>query len=115
MSSIGVGDSWKNLPLLSKAFVSMTNVKYGFRDHDLLDQEIRATDMDWTLVRAPRLEYDSPESSSKLGTGRDVQTLDGSGVGMAMSDKVHVASAAKFLVKVAVEKLYIKEAVVIRE
>jgi hypothetical protein len=114
MSTAGVGDSWANLPWLSKAFMGWTNIKYALEDHELLDKEIRTTDLEWTLVRATRLEVDNPKASSKLDTKRDVQTLGGSGVGMAMSDSVHVASAASFLVKVAVEKLYIKEAVVIK-
>src|SRR5271168_507368 len=58
MSTAGVGDSWGNLPWLSKAFLGWTNVKYALEDHGLVDKEIRLTKMDWTLVRAVRLQFD---------------------------------------------------------
>lgn len=61
MSTAGVGDSWANLPLLSKAFMALTNVKYALEDHGLVDEEIRLTRMDWTLVRAARLRFDDDE------------------------------------------------------
>lgn len=113
MSTAGVGDSWGNLPWLSKAFMGWTNIKLALEDHSLLDKEIRSTKLDWTLVRASRLEFDNPKK--KATEPKDVQTLGSAGVGMGMSDSVSVASAAKFLVKCAVEGLFVKEAVVIRD
>ncbi|ORY60948.1 uncharacterized protein BCR38DRAFT_442982 [Pseudomassariella vexata] len=115
MSTAGVGDSWAKLPWLSKAFMGWTNVKYALEDHDLVDKEIRLTKMDWTLVRASRLEFDDPKKQKPADTKADVQTLGSNGVGMRMADSVSVSSAARFLVKVAVEGLFIKEAVVIRD
>ncbi|KAL2672178.1 hypothetical protein Neosp_012878 [[Neocosmospora] mangrovei] len=112
MSTAGVGDSWANLPWLSKAFMGWTNIKYALEDHGLVDKEIRSTKMDWTLVRAVRLEFDNPK---KTDTKKDVQTVGSDGVGMSMADNVSVASAARFLVKVAVEGLFSKRAVVIRD
>ncbi|EEU36192.1 uncharacterized protein NECHADRAFT_97508 [Fusarium vanettenii 77-13-4] len=113
MSTAGVGDSWASLPWLSKAFMGWTNIKYALEDHGLVDKEIRSTKMDWTLVRAVRLEFDNPKK--KTDTKKDVQTLGSDGVGMGMADSVSVASAARFLVKVAVERLFSKSAVVIRD
>jgi hypothetical protein len=51
MSAAGVGDSWANLPWLSKAFMGWTNIKYALEDHGLVDKEIRLSKMEWTLVR----------------------------------------------------------------
>ncbi|KAL6355351.1 hypothetical protein LRP88_10939 [Fusarium phalaenopsidis] len=113
MSTAGVGDSWVKLPWLSKAFMGWTNIKYALEDHGHVDKEIRSTKMDWTLVRAVRLEFDNPKK--KTDTKKDVQTLGSDGVGMGMADSVSVASAARFLVKVAVEGLFSKSAVVIRD
>ncbi|RGP72358.1 nad-dependent epimerase dehydratase [Fusarium longipes] len=107
MSTAGVGDSWNNLPLLSRAFMGMTNIKYALEDHNLLDQETRNTKMEWTLVRAVRLNHDD---NSTL----EVETLGSSGVGMSMKDSVTPASVAAFLVKIASEGLHIKDAVVLR-
>jgi hypothetical protein len=44
-----------------------------------------------------------------------VQTLDSKGTGLKLSDVVGIDNAARFLVKCAVERLHVKEAVVIRE
>lgn len=109
MSTAGVGDSWISLPWLSKAFLGWTNVKYALEDHSLVDKEIRSTNLDWTLVRAVRLEF---EENSKAGK-TDVKTLGSQGVGMSMTDSVTVGSVAKFLVKVAVERSFVREAVVV--
>ncbi|KAM0342403.1 hypothetical protein ACHAPU_009590 [Fusarium lateritium] len=108
MSTAGVGDSWGNLPLLSKAFMGLTNVKYALEDHSLLDEEIRQTGMDWTLVRAVRLVFESTNE-------KDLETLGSAGRRMTMSDSVSVDSVAKFLIKAAVENLYVKKAVVVRD
>lgn len=110
MSTAGVGDSWDNLPLLSKAFMGWTNVKYALEDHGLVDKEIRLTKMDWTLVRAVRLQFDDPKATS---TKTEIRTLGSNGDGMSMTDSVGVASVASFLVKVAVEGLFVKDAVVV--
>ncbi|KAF1825165.1 NAD-dependent epimerase/dehydratase [Dissoconium aciculare CBS 342.82] len=114
MSTAGVGDSWGNLPWLSKGFMGWTNIKYALEDHSLLDKEIRTTKMEWTLVRATRLEYDNPKAAP-IDPKAEVKTLGSAGKGMSMTDSVNISSAAKFLVKAAVNKLYVREAVVIRD
>jgi uncharacterized protein YbjT (DUF2867 family) len=113
MSTAGVGDSWGKLPWLSKAFMGWTNIKYALEDHGLVDEEIRLTKLDWTLVRAVRLEFDDPKQKL-TDTKTDVETLGSDGDGMSMSDSVSVAGVARFLVKVAVEGLFVKSAVVVR-
>lgn len=114
MSTAGAGDSWSNLPWLSKAFMGWTNIRYALEDHNLVDEEIRSTKMDWTLVRASRLQFDDMEHQP-ISTKRDVQTLDSNGEGMRMTDSVSVSNVSRFLVKVAVQKLFIKSAVVVRD
>lgn len=114
MSTAGVGDSWANLPWLSKAFMGWTNIKYALEDHGIVDKEIRLTKMNWTLVRASRLQFDDPKQKP-TDTKADVRTLDNKGDGMGMADSVSVVSIARFLVKAAVEGLFIKKAVVVRD
>jgi len=115
MSTAGVGDSWATLPWVSKAFMGWTNIKYALEDHSILDKEIRLTKMEYTLVRPCRLEYDDPKQKKSADTQKDVHTLGSNGAGLRMTDSTTVQSAARFLVKVAVEGLYIKGAVVIRD
>ncbi|KAH6713844.1 NAD-dependent epimerase/dehydratase [Leptodontidium sp. 2 PMI_412] len=98
MSTAGAGDSWGNLPLLSKVFLRWTNVKYALEDHSLVDKEMRLRQLDWTLATDTRTE---------------VRTLGSKGDGMSLSDSVNVSSVARFLIKVAVEGLFIKSAVVV--
>lgn len=111
MSTAGVGDSWAKLPLLSKAFMSWTNIKYALEDHGLVDKEIQETKMDWTLVRAVRLEFDDQKPTKT----KEVRTLGSKGDGMSLTDSVGVASVARFLVKVAVEGLFVQSAVVVAD
>ena len=110
MSTAGVQDSWDNLPWLSKAFMSWTNIKYALEDHNLVDKEIRLTKMDWTLVRAVRLQFDDDKLTD---TKTDVTTLGSKGDGMTLTDSVSVVGVARFLVKVAVEGLFVRSAVVV--
>lgn len=110
MSTAGVGDSWNELPWLNKMFLGWTNVKYALEDHSLVDKEIRRTKMDWSLVRAVRLEFDDPKQTN---TKTEVRTLGSKGEGMSLTDSVSVISVAKFLVKVAVEGLFVHSAVVV--
>ncbi|TVY54028.1 hypothetical protein LCER1_G006800 [Lachnellula cervina] len=110
MSTAGVGDSWGNLPWLSKAFLSWTNVKYALEDHGLVDKEVRLTKMHWTLVRAVRLQFDDQKP---IDAKTVVRTMGSKGDGMSVSDSVSVASVASFLVKVAVEGLFVQSAVVV--
>ena len=112
MSTAGVGDSWTNLPWLSKIFLTWTNVKYALEDHRLVDKEIRLTKTDWTLVRAVRLQFDNQKLTD---TKTEVRTLGSSGDGMSVTDSVSVTSVASFLVKVAVEGLFVKSAVVVTD
>ena len=114
MSTAGVGDSWANLPWLTKAFMGWTNINYALEDHGFVDKEIRLMKMDWTLVRASRLQFDDPKQMP-TDTKTDAQTLGSKGDGMRMTDSVSVSSVTRFLIKVVVEGLFIKSAVVVRD
>ncbi|KAF4454863.1 hypothetical protein F53441_2733 [Fusarium austroafricanum] len=107
MSTAGVGDSWAKLPFVSRAFMGWTNIKYALEDHNILDKEIRQTNMDWTLVRAVRLEFGKEVET-------EVETMGSAGEGMGMSDFATPDSVARFLIKVAVEGSFVKEAVVVK-
>jgi hypothetical protein len=61
-------------------------------------------------VRAVRLDFDNQKQND---TKKDVRTLGSNGDGMSMTDSVSVTSVASFLVKVAVEGLFVKSAVVV--
>jgi hypothetical protein len=66
--------------------------------------------MDWTLVRAVRLQFDDQKPTD---TKTDVKTLGSKGDGMRMTDSVSITSVARFLVKVTVDGLFVQSAVVV--
>ena len=55
VSSVGIGDDWARLNPLVKAVISLSNLKVSYRDHDGVDQAVRASDTNWTLARAGAL------------------------------------------------------------
>ena len=69
--------------------------------------------MDWTLVRAVKLQYDNHQKSTNTKT--DVRTLGSKGDGMSLTESASVTRVANFLVKVAVEGLFVKSAVVVAD
>jgi len=53
MSTAGVGDSWGNLPWVSKKFMTWTNIKHALEDHSLVDEEMHKRDLlNESLARA---------------------------------------------------------------
>lgn len=109
MSTAGVGDSWNNLSWLGRAFMGWTNVRYALEDHNLLDVEVRKTNMNWTLIRPVKLRYEGPDSD----TNPKLRVLGSDGRGMKLSDSAGNAAVARLLIQTAVEGLYIREAVVV--
>lgn len=54
-STMGAGDDWTRLNPMARLFINVSNIKAGFVDHTGVDQIVRASDTDWTLVRAVAL------------------------------------------------------------
>lgn len=111
MSTAGVGDSWNNLSWLGRGFMGLTNVKYALKDHNLVDQEVRQTKAEWTLVRPVKLRYEDQNASSE---GK-LKILGSDGKGMKLSDTAGNAAVARFLVQIAVEGTYIRKTVVVTD
>jgi nucleoside-diphosphate-sugar epimerase len=105
MSTMGVGDSWASLPILSKLVMGYSNIKYTLEDHNLLDTEIRGSGMDFTLVRPTRLEYDEKVKM--------VKTYGSDGKGHGMMSSMTTGTAANFLAQVAEGKEWVCEAIAI--
>lgn len=109
MSTAGTADSWRGLPLMVRAFFSWTNLKHVMADHNLMDAEVRTTKTAWTLVRPFRIDFDTKKVP-------ELEVLDSRGSGkLGMSDCAHIASVARFLIKVAVEGLYVRETIVVKD
>lgn len=60
LSASGVGDSYGDVPWLFRMMIRLTPLGLSYRDHDGVDATIRATDLDWTLVRPVMLNDKKP-------------------------------------------------------
>ncbi|ERS98134.1 hypothetical protein HMPREF1624_04914 [Sporothrix schenckii ATCC 58251] len=108
-STAGIGDSWAGFPTFLKMFMGWTNVKYTLADHNLLDAELPKTAAQYTLVRPMRIVFDTRKETQ-------LEVLPSNGGGkLGVSNAAHLLSVAKFLVKVAVEGLYVRETILVRD
>lgn len=51
ISASGVGDSWMNMPLIARILIKNSNIMRAYEDHDRQEQLIKASTLDWTIVR----------------------------------------------------------------
>jgi putative NADH-flavin reductase len=55
LSAIGAGSSWKTTPAILKLIVSISNLKYAYRDHAKQEEILKDSSLDYTICRAPML------------------------------------------------------------
>jgi uncharacterized protein YbjT (DUF2867 family) len=55
LSTIGAGSSWKTTSAILKFIVSVSNLKYAFRDHGQQEEILKNSSIDYTICRAPML------------------------------------------------------------
>jgi len=65
MTAHGVGNSVKQLPGFFKLMIRVTNIKYSYADHELQENVLEKTSLDWTVVRPVGLN-DKSENLSIL-------------------------------------------------
>lgn len=91
VSALGVGDSWPTVNPLFKAIVKASNIRHGYRDHNGVDELVRATDLDWTLVRPVALTDKPPSGplrAAEAGTQRPGLTVSRSEVARFLLDEL---------------------------
>jgi len=68
LSAFGVGDSWKEMPLVTRWFIRYSNLWKAYQDHDRQEQVLRQSDLDWTIVRPVMLnDKDVDEYKAIIG------------------------------------------------
>ncbi len=92
MSAFGAGDSFPNLNCLMRLVIKKSNMMYTYEDHDLVDQEIKQSGVEYVLVRPAMLKGEEALPLKFHGS-----TGKGSGFMPAVSRK----SVAGFLVSAA--------------
>ncbi|WP_341347717.1 NAD(P)H-binding protein [Paenibacillus sp. FSL H3-0469] len=105
ISALGVGDSFSTAPILLRWLEKYTNVGKTYDDHNWVDQEIRDTDTDWTLVRAVGL------SNSDKSKTLQVTEVGGPKPALIISRM----NVAKFAVDALENDAYIHKAPIIYE
>ena len=63
LSTIGAGRSWNNSPAILKLVVSISKLRFAFRDHGRQEELLEGSDLEYTICRAPML------NSKHNGTG----------------------------------------------
>ncbi|KAE8316568.1 hypothetical protein BDV41DRAFT_562185 [Aspergillus transmontanensis] len=85
LQAFGVGDSWKNMNCALQLLMKKSNMIYQYEDHNHTDREVRASGVNFVLVRPSRL-VDTDVQDVKLWP------QDGKGVPlMASTSRVSVA------------------------
>lgn len=71
-SSQGVAEDRKWLNPIMRGLINVTNLKVGFQDHNGVDKVVRASPVDWTLVRPVALT-DEPAKGSLRAAERGAE------------------------------------------
>ena len=58
LSTIGAGRSWKKSPVILKLIVSISNLRFAFRDHGKQEELLEGSGMEYTVCRAPMLSQE---------------------------------------------------------
>lgn len=103
-STLGAHESWDNLDFFWKRIMFGLLLRPVFRDHELQESLVRASGLDWTIVR-PSAFTDEPASGSfREGFGADCRNL---------TLKIPRADVAEFLRRQLSDAAYLRSAVAI--
>jgi len=101
LSTIGAGRSWKTIPGILKLIVSISNLRYAFKDHGKQEEILEGSSLDYTICRAPML-------SSEINNTGAIATP----VGETPASKfLSRNSAAEFFLSIIENNEYIRETV----
>ncbi len=103
ISTLGAGDSKNRMPLLFNLFISMTNLKYAFKDHTRQEEILERSDRDWTVIRLPMLTADAGEN----------EVLVNMGDGTKLNRNVNRETVARFILNILNEEKYFRKKIAI--
>jgi putative NADH-flavin reductase len=99
LSTIGAGSSWKTTPSILKFIVSISNLKYAFRDHSKQEAILQNSSIEYTICRAPML-------STEINTKGVVAVKDEENPPKMILSR---NSAAEFFIKIIENKEHIRK------
>jgi uncharacterized protein YbjT (DUF2867 family) len=71
MSAAGAGDSFDDMPWIMRWLVRKTNLGHTFRDHDEQEALLKASGLDWTILRPVGLHDGEPRGSLIFSVRKD--------------------------------------------
>jgi len=74
-TTLGVGDSWANLNFFWKYIMFGFLLKRAFQDHELQEDYIRESNLDFTIVRPSAFTNGPPTRDLKVGFNADIRNL----------------------------------------
>ncbi len=100
LSALGVGDSRPLLPMFYKYFLAPIFMHHLYLDHNLQEQHIQQSQLDWTIVRPGVLNNGQLTSSYQHGLTADCQSI---------SSKISRSDTAQFMLNQLSSELYLHE------
>lgn len=101
LSTIGAGRSWKTSPVILKIIVSISNLKFAFKDHGKQEEILEKSAIDYTICRAPML-------SSEINDIGAVATQEGKKPANRVLSR---NSAAEFFLNIIENNEHIRETI----
>ena len=102
LSSLGVGESRKNLDFFTKYIIVDVFLRHAFADHEEQEKLIRECGLDWTIVRPPHL-IDGPQTGEyQSGFACDYRKI---------KSKISRADVADFMLQQLTDDSNIRKAV----
>ena len=103
LSTLGAGDSREKMPLLFNLFISMTNLRYAFKDHTRQEEILAQSGLDWTVIRLPMLTNDEGEN----------EVIVNMNDGKKLNRNVNRETVARFILNIINEEKYFKKIIAI--
>lgn len=101
LSTIGAGRSWKTSPGILKFIVSISNLRFAFKDHGKQEEILEKSAIEYTICRAPML-------SSEINDIGVVATQEGEKPANRVLSR---NSAAEFFLNIIENNEYIRETI----
>jgi putative NADH-flavin reductase len=99
-SSLGVGDSRANLTFVTKYIIVDLFLRHAFADHERQEAVVRASSLDWTIVRPPYLTDGPRTGTYRHGFPAKRTRIQG---------KISRADVADFMLKQLTSDTYLRQ------
>ena len=101
LSTLGAGDSKKNMPFIFKFLVAVSNLKYAFIEHTRQEEILAQSDREWTVIRLPMLTEEEGEAEVLVNRNDGVQ----------LKKNINRESVARFVLSILDNDKYYKTVV----